>query len=66
MLSADLMMDIIGILEYDPVLPDPAGHREFLTNGCQFRQVLLPGINKIDLFLPLSKQIILQFGLSLV
>jgi len=39
MLSADLIMDVIGVLEYDPVLSEPAPHREFLTSGSQLRQV---------------------------
>jgi len=41
MLSADMIMDVIGILEYDPLLPEPTAHREFLTNGSQLRQVIL-------------------------
>jgi len=39
MLSADLIMSVIGVLEYDPGLSEPAPHREFLTNGSRLRQV---------------------------
>jgi len=39
MLSADLIMDVVGVLEYDPVLSETAPHREFLTNGSRLRQV---------------------------
>ena len=41
MLASDLIMDVIGVLEYDPVLTEPAGHREFLTSTSQLRQVIL-------------------------
>jgi len=41
MLSGDMIMDVIGVLEHDPMLPEPARHREFLTSGCQLRQVRL-------------------------
>jgi len=40
LLSADMIMDVIGALEYDPVLPEPAAHREFLTTGSRLRQVI--------------------------
>ena len=41
MLSAEMIMDVIGVLEYDPLLSEPITHREFLTNGSQLRQVIL-------------------------
>jgi len=41
MLSAETIMDVIGVLEYDPMIPEPTAHREFLTNHSQLRQVIL-------------------------
>jgi len=41
MLSADVIMDVVGVLEYDPMLPEPIFHRKFLTTGSQLRQVIL-------------------------
>jgi len=39
MLSTDLILDVVGALEYDPTSPEPQAHREFLTSGSQLRQV---------------------------
>jgi len=46
MLSESVIMDVIGVLEYDPVLLEPAAHRKFLTSGSQFRQVTDSEANK--------------------
>ena len=40
LLSSEVIMDVIGALEYDPLLPEPATHREFLTTGSRLRQVI--------------------------
>jgi len=38
--STDIIMDVVGVLEYDPMLSEPVLHREFLTTGSKLRQVI--------------------------
>ncbi|XP_043930649.1 serine/threonine-protein phosphatase 4 regulatory subunit 3A [Protopterus annectens] len=40
MFSEECIMDIIGCLEYDPSLPEPRKHREFLTKTATFKEVI--------------------------
>uniref|UniRef100_A0A8C4N0N7 SMEK homolog 1, suppressor of mek1 (Dictyostelium) n=1 Tax=Eptatretus burgeri TaxID=7764 RepID=A0A8C4N0N7_EPTBU len=40
MLSDSCVMDVVGCLEYDPALPEPTRHREFLTNTARFKEVI--------------------------
>jgi len=40
MLSAETIIDVVGALEYDPSLPKPTAHREFLLNGSRLCQVI--------------------------
>uniref|UniRef100_A0A8C9XQ38 Serine/threonine-protein phosphatase 4 regulatory subunit 3 n=1 Tax=Sander lucioperca TaxID=283035 RepID=A0A8C9XQ38_SANLU len=40
MFSEECIMDIIGCLEFDPALPQPRRHREFLTKTARFKEVI--------------------------
>ncbi|XP_055453779.1 protein PPP4R3C-like [Psammomys obesus] len=40
MFSDELIMDVVGCLEYDPGLDQPKGHREFLTQGAKFKDII--------------------------
>ena len=47
MFTEDTIFDVIGVLEYDPALTEPAKHREFLRNTAQFKEVV--PLNNSDL-----------------
>jgi protein phosphatase-4 regulatory subunit 3 len=40
MFEEDVMMDVIGCLEYNPNKPTPTRHREYLARSSQFREVI--------------------------
>ncbi|XP_013414069.1 serine/threonine-protein phosphatase 4 regulatory subunit 3A isoform X2 [Lingula anatina] len=40
MFNDDVIMDIVGVLEYDPALPQPAKHREYLSKTAKFKEVI--------------------------
>lgn len=40
MFSDDLIMDVIGCLEYDPLSPEPKRHRQYLKNESKFKEVI--------------------------
>ncbi|XP_018589379.1 serine/threonine-protein phosphatase 4 regulatory subunit 3 [Scleropages formosus] len=40
MFSEECIMDVIGCLEFDPSLPQPRRHREFLTKTAKFKEVI--------------------------
>ena len=40
MFHADNILDVVGILEYDPSKKDPVRHREFLTEKVNYREVI--------------------------
>uniref|UniRef100_A0A674NCH6 Serine/threonine-protein phosphatase 4 regulatory subunit 3 n=1 Tax=Takifugu rubripes TaxID=31033 RepID=A0A674NCH6_TAKRU len=40
MFSEECIMDVIGCLEFDPALPQPRRHREFLTKTAHFKEVI--------------------------
>ncbi|KAM3853815.1 serine/threonine-protein phosphatase 4 regulatory subunit 3B [Vipera latastei] len=40
MFSDECIMDVVGCLEYDPALPQPKRHREFLTKTAKFKEVI--------------------------
>uniref|UniRef100_A0A8B9GU73 SMEK homolog 1 n=1 Tax=Astyanax mexicanus TaxID=7994 RepID=A0A8B9GU73_ASTMX len=40
MFSEECIMDVIGCLEFDPALPQPRRHREFLTTTARFKEVI--------------------------
>lgn len=40
MFSDECIMDVIGCLEFDPALPQPRRHREFLTTTARFKEVI--------------------------
>ncbi|XP_068609642.1 serine/threonine-protein phosphatase 4 regulatory subunit 3 [Brachionichthys hirsutus] len=40
MFSDACIMDVIGCLEFDPALPQPRRHREFLTKTARFKEVI--------------------------
>ncbi|XP_072907125.1 serine/threonine-protein phosphatase 4 regulatory subunit 3B [Hemitrygon akajei] len=40
MFSDECIMDVVGCLEYDPSLPHPRKHREFLTKTAKFKEVI--------------------------
>ncbi|KAM4522387.1 serine/threonine-protein phosphatase 4 regulatory subunit 3 isoform 2-T2 [Odontesthes bonariensis] len=40
MFSDECIMDVIGCLEFDPALPHPRRHREFLTKTARFKEVI--------------------------
>ncbi|XP_050407275.1 serine/threonine-protein phosphatase 4 regulatory subunit 3A isoform X1 [Patella vulgata] len=40
MFSDDTLFDIVGLLEYDPTLPQPAKHREYLKTKAKFKEVV--------------------------
>lgn len=40
MFTEDLIFEILGILEYDPHLLEPASHREFIRDKAQFKEVV--------------------------
>lgn len=40
MFSDDVIFDIVGVLEYDPSLPQPAKHRDYLRNKAKFKEVV--------------------------
>ncbi|XP_064601832.1 serine/threonine-protein phosphatase 4 regulatory subunit 3-like [Liolophura sinensis] len=40
MFSEDLIFDVVGVLEYDPLLVQPAKHREFLRSSKRFKEVI--------------------------
>lgn len=44
MFSEDMIFDVVGCLEYDPSLPHPSRHRDFLLNQAKFKEVI-PIIN---------------------
>ncbi|KAL8561130.1 Serine/threonine-protein phosphatase 4 regulatory subunit 3 [Nucella lapillus] len=40
MFSDEVIFDIVGVLEYDPSLPQPAKHRDYLRNKAKFKEVV--------------------------
>ncbi|XP_033734679.1 serine/threonine-protein phosphatase 4 regulatory subunit 3A-like isoform X2 [Pecten maximus] len=36
----ETIFDVVGVLEYDPSLPQPAKHREYLRNTAKFKEVI--------------------------
>ena len=36
----DMLMDLLGIMEYDPALPQQAKHRDFIRTSAKFRQII--------------------------
>lgn len=40
MFGEDMIHDIVGVLEYDPSLPRPAKHRDYLRSKATFREVI--------------------------
>ena len=40
MFEEDCIFDVIGVLEYDPSLPQPAKHRHYLRTKAHFKQVI--------------------------
>ncbi|XP_069464161.1 serine/threonine-protein phosphatase 4 regulatory subunit 3B isoform X3 [Ambystoma mexicanum] len=40
MFSDECIMDVVGCLEYDPALPQPKSHRDFLTKTAKFKEVI--------------------------
>nr|XP_032820913.1 serine/threonine-protein phosphatase 4 regulatory subunit 3A-like isoform X3 [Petromyzon marinus] len=40
MLSDSCVMDVVGCLEYDPSLPEPKRHRDFLNTTARFKEVI--------------------------
>ncbi|XP_067900997.1 serine/threonine-protein phosphatase 4 regulatory subunit 3B isoform X2 [Heterodontus francisci] len=40
MFSDECIMNVVGCLEYDPSLPHPRKHREFLTKTAKFKEVI--------------------------
>ncbi|KAK7578089.1 hypothetical protein V9T40_010294 [Parthenolecanium corni] len=40
MFSDDLIFDVIGCLEYDPLSPEPKRHRQYLKNESKFKEVI--------------------------
>lgn len=40
MFSDEVIFDIVGILEYDPSLQQPAKHRDYLRNKAKFKEVV--------------------------
>ena len=40
MFTDDIMMDVIGCLEYNPNKATPTHHREYLAKSSQFREVV--------------------------
>lgn len=40
MFADDVIFDVVGILEYDSSLPQPAKHREYLQNTSRFKEVI--------------------------
>ena len=40
MFADDMIHDIVGVLEYDPSLPQPARHREYLRTKANFKEVI--------------------------
>lgn len=40
MFGDDVIFDVVGILEYDSSLPQPAKHREYLQNTSRFKEVI--------------------------
>ena len=47
MFADDLMFDVVGVLEYDPSLPDKSNHRDYLRTCAHFREVI--SLNNGDL-----------------
>lgn len=40
MFSDDVIFDIVGIMEYDPALTQPAKHRDYLRHKAKFKEVV--------------------------
>ena len=40
MFADDTIFDVVGVLEYDPTLSEPAKHREFLRTKASFKEVI--------------------------
>ena len=40
MFADNTIFDIVGVLEYDPSIPQPAKHREYLKNKVRFKEVI--------------------------
>ena len=40
MFSDEMIFDIVGVMEYDPSLPQPAKHRDYLRNKARFKEVV--------------------------
>lgn len=40
LLGDELIMDVIGCLEYDPNKPEPTRHREFITQKARFKEII--------------------------
>ena len=47
LLSDDLIMDVIGCLEYDPSKTEQVKHREYITTKSQFKEIV--PFNNVDL-----------------
>lgn len=45
MFADDMIYDVVGVMEYDPSLPQPAKHREYLKSTAKFKEVI-PFTNK--------------------
>ena len=40
LLSDDLIMEVIGCLEYDPSKPEPVKHREYISTKAKFKELI--------------------------
>ena len=40
MFSDDMIFDVVGVFEYDPSLPQPIRHREYLKSTAKFKEVV--------------------------
>lgn len=40
MFTEDYIFEVLGILEYDPSLSEPAGHRQFIRDRAQFKECI--------------------------
>lgn len=36
----DILMDVLGVMEYDPALPQKAKHRDFIRTSARYRQII--------------------------
>ena len=59
MLQEERIMDIVGCLEYDPALPTPQKHRDYLLHQVNFKEVL--PITNSDLLKKIHQTFRLQY-----